>query len=564
MNSNWKSNSIPNDVEIIIYTPQGNLSDTSDKFSKEDGRFLIFIDSEKTKIYGKYLPPLPGGKNIPFGIVRRAINEVGGEEFFIDNLAIDNLLSAKYETSFEVIAFKKDAEMSIEISPDNLKAFFSYSPAYGGKKITFEEVEDYLNERGICYNVNYPLIREILAKNNAVNSVLIAEGKPPKEGKDGEIKLFFEVKSKKLQPLIEENGNVDFYELSLFNNVRAGDVLAIKSNATNGEPGISVFGKEIPAKKGKDVHLIAGSNVARTKGEQFTLIATNSGEPRFDGHRISVQPILVIEKDVDFSVGNINFLGDVIVRGNVKDGFKIKALGDVSILGSVEIAYIEAEGNVIVKRGIHGHGKALVSCKGNLIAKFIDHTTVYSESNVIVDELIFNSKINAFKSIILRGAKGELIGGISRAGLSISAKQIGSKMLTLTKIEIGANPKLREDIEKFNDEISYLNKEVLSLSSLIEKRKKISSVENLNALKNMIAKRSHLQVKIRQLNEELNLLLKRIDDTPSSFLKVNVRGTVYPNVHIVIKRAFLKTTDYLKSATFYESNGKIEVMSYNP
>ncbi len=47
MNSNRKSNSIPNDVEIIIYTPQGNISEISDKFSKEDGRLLIFMDSEK-------------------------------------------------------------------------------------------------------------------------------------------------------------------------------------------------------------------------------------------------------------------------------------------------------------------------------------------------------------------------------------------------------------------------------------------------------------------------------------------------------------------------------------
>ena len=55
-------------------------------------------------------------------------------------------------------------------------------------------------------------------------------------------------------------------------------------------------------------------------------------------------------ENVDNNVGNIRFDGTVLVRGNILNGFKVEADGDVQVNGVVEGGYIENTGNVIVKK----------------------------------------------------------------------------------------------------------------------------------------------------------------------------------------------------------------------
>ena len=59
-----------------------------------------------------------------------------------------------------------------------------------------------------------------------------------------------------------------------------------------------------------------------------------------------------VDGDVDVSIGNISFVGSIIVRGTIRSGFKVEAEGDIEVWGNVEAATVQSQGNVIIRGNI--------------------------------------------------------------------------------------------------------------------------------------------------------------------------------------------------------------------
>ena len=76
--------------------------------------------------------------------------------------------------------------------------------------------------------------------------------------------------------------------------------------------------------------------------------------------KVFVSSVFEVPADVDNSIGNVEYAGNVHVAGNVKGGFEVRAKGDIIVEGVVEDALLEAGGQIIVKRGIHGMGKKAI------------------------------------------------------------------------------------------------------------------------------------------------------------------------------------------------------------
>ena len=93
-----------------------------------------------------------------------------------------------------------------------------------------------------------------------------------------------------------------------------------------------------------------------------------------DERKISVIPVIEVNGDVDLSTGNIEFVGNVIVRGSVQTGFFVKAGGDVEITGTVSGGIVEGK-DVVIRMGIIGMQNGYVSAVQDLQAKFIQNAT---------------------------------------------------------------------------------------------------------------------------------------------------------------------------------------------
>ncbi len=259
----------------------------------------------------------------------------------------------------------------------------------------------------------------------------------------------------------------------------------------------------IPAQKGKDCDLAVGKNVKLSE-DGLSALAEINGQVLLLGGKINVEPIYTVPGDVNLRTGNILFLGTVVVRGNVEDGFSVKAAGNIEVFGSVGKCTLDAEGDIVVHQGIAAKTEGKVRCGKSLYSKFIEHAHVDAGENVVVTDGIVHSHVDANKMILCQGKRAQIVGGRLRASEEINSKILGSVAGTETLLEVGYDPRSKErlvalesarrEVEKALEEVE-LN--IKTLETLQKVQKKLPP-EKAQYLTEQSEKRSQL---LRQLEE---------------------------------------------------------------
>ena len=94
------------------------------------------------------------------------------------------------------------------------------------------------------------------------------------------------------------------------------------------------------AKNGKDIAIPLGKNV-KLDSDGLTVLAAVNGQVLLVNDKITVEPLMELDS-VNIKTGNITFLGTVIVKGNVEDGFDVHASGNIEVHGSVGSSKLES------------------------------------------------------------------------------------------------------------------------------------------------------------------------------------------------------------------------------
>lgn len=263
----------------------------------------------------------------------------------------------------------------------------------------------------------------------------VARGVPAQKGEDGYIE--FHVQPTSLDPRYDENdaGAIDFKQLNLIENCFIGQRVATIHPPGPGRPGQDVFGATIPPTPGEPMAVEAGPGIRASAGERdFT--SEVEGRLVYEGGRLSVSPLLEIHRDVDYSVGNVDFVGKILVRGSLLDGFYINAKRGVEITGDVGASRITSDGDVKITGGIKGKNAAMISCR-NLAAHYIDDASVEAMGDVSATKEIMNSSVKALGRITV--AVGAVIGGVACAFRGVEADTLGSDMGVATRVMSGLN-----------------------------------------------------------------------------------------------------------------------------
>jgi len=528
-----------------------------------DGKVFAKLNEARDQIMIKIEPPMGRGRKAEIRDVMESVRAVGAEKFFLDLEKIENMLSSFRFRDFVPVGEKRDGKFEITVSQDGTEAIMNLSPPFGGDPIELGYALTYLQNMGIKEGIKKDVIEKLIVDEIYNENVVVAVGKHPMDGEDGRVEIYFDVASDKPRPTINDEGEVDFKELNLFQKVKKDDKLARKYPAKPGAPGKTVYGTEIAPKVGKDVPFPVGMNTKQDKSDQFLLLAALDGQPKYIGNKVTVIPIIEIPGDVDYSTGNIDFTGAVHVRGNVISGFTVKAMGDIQVGGCIEMATIECGGNLNVRAGIVGQEKALIMCRGSITAKFIDKATVYADGDILVDESIMYSKVSSSGNVVLAGKKGFIMGGITRATKSVKCNQLGTQTQTVTIVEVGGSPTLREEMEKLEQEIKDAEEMAKMQSKSLEsseKRKQQGtnlSDEQKERVMHMSRERFALLSKLRAFKEKKEDLEEKLVRLKSSGLKVHVKNKVLPGTKISIKNAQWSAKDPLDFATFREHEGEI-------
>lgn len=458
--------------------------------------------------------------------------------------------------------------LSIVLSDDKSTAYLEFSKQEEGFACTPDELEKYLASQGIKYGV----LREALLvfvnhpETYVKDRYKIAEGIKPVPGTDGCIKVLVGMDdSNERRPLEAEDGKVDYKEVTRLNNVRTGQIIAERIPPVDGTVGRAVTGEEIPFRPGKEARFKVGKNVVVNPDGSAMYAALDGLVTKTDGNKLNVFPVYEINGDVDYNTGNIDFVGTVVIRGNVLTGFKVKAAGDIRVVGGVEGAELEAGGSVEITGGIIGYNKGLIQAGHNVKCTFIQEGNVDAAENVLVSQSIMHSTIRAGHAVICEGTKGLIVGGSIQAGENVSARVVGNTMSTVTSIEVGVLPKLR-------NELSDLRKEVREQMDALDKTKKaLTLLDQLAAAGQLSPDKMSMRIKLSatqksalRLSEETKTRIfeieKVLEDT--SRARVDIHKMIYGGSKIVIGRYTKFIKDPISRISFYYHDGDITMVPF--
>ncbi len=502
---------------------------------KVDGHCQIRFTPENVLL--KIFPPAGEGKPVKKEQIAEKLETKEIKE--IDWEAIETALEEEYEDWFPIAVRKpeldRDATVEIQISNDGMACYVDYEPPLGGKGFNLPELEDKLKEAGVVYGIDKKALETLSGLTVSTSKFKVAEGKPVKDGKDGELKWHFSIRGEKVPGREREDGSIDYYDLDLIKNVKKGDELVTLVSPGSGTPGMKVTGEEISPKEGKEARLPAGKNVEPNE-ENTKLLAAIDGQVVYERGRVNVMPVHHVRGDVDLSTGHIKFVGGIVIEGNVTEGMEIEAEGDVEIRGNVSAATIKSGGNVILHKGFRGKNKGSVKAQGDFQAKFVENAIIEVRGNIDVSEAIMHSQVRAGGDIVVTG-KGLIVGGSLWAGGSIEASTMGSHLATRTEVVVGVDPVLRQEQDKkvkkykeIADNLEKVNKAVRILNE--QKRKTELPKVRENQLKQLKETQKYLEKEENQLQKEIEGLKDKVMSMRDG--QVRIRQLLYPGVRINI------------------------------
>ncbi len=382
----------------------------------------------------------------------------------------------------------------VKVSKDLLSASLEIIGPFK-EGITANELEAFLKEENIHFGINHQLLHEISVNPIKMDyPIIVAEGLPPQQGEDAYLVAEYpsEKKNKKKE--------VNFRHILDIPSVKKGQIIARIVPETYGTNGTTVTGQTLLPRKGKPLKVRAGKNVIKLDNQ---FIASIDGQVSITTRSISVNPVFEVTGDLDLKTGNVHFIGNVVIRGDVPTGYVIEAGGDIRIYGLVEGAQLIANGNILVSGGITGGNRGHVSAGGTIQANYLNQADVQAVEDIIIHSSLLHSKVEAGGAIICKN--GPIIGGQIFSGKDIHVKEIGNHLYTKTELTMGYNPAMEQQ------EIELIQES----EKVSENIKKLAQIEQI-LLKGMQQKaqvslqEKEVLVKQRATKEQLTLQLKRL------------------------------------------------------
>lgn len=459
-----------------------------------------------------------------------------------------------------------DATLTVDVTEGEMKAYIlAYPPGDGGADPSFEQITSFLHANGVVSGIQEDAIHRFEEEPVYRESFLVAKGTPAVNGANAHVVYSFETNPGQVK-LKETNGRVDFKELNLVQNVVEGQLLAKKVPAKRGEPGQTVTGMLLAAEDGKDTDMPVGKNV-RVSDDGISALAEVNGQVVISGGKIVVEPVHVITGDVNLKTGNILFLGTVIVKGNVDDGFTVKAAGNIEVMGSVGKSTLDAEGDIIVHQGVAGKTAGIIRCGKSVWAKFIENARVEAGHLVVVSDGIISSTVLSDGSIICKGRRASIVGGQLRAVEEINAKSLGSVAGGETILEVGYDPKRKEKLSQIDQQQETLRADLddveLNMSTIenfIKAGRKVPD-DRKKYYQELKERKVELKSELERLKAEAGEIREYLSDLKVAG-RISASGTVYPGVKVSIKDAFLEVRNEFRAVTFVADNNTVKVTKY--
>ncbi|MGN0666736.1 MAG: DUF342 domain-containing protein [Huintestinicola sp.] len=448
---------------------------------------------------------------------------------------------------------KINGEVAVTVKSDYTAAYITiYPPKEGGRDITYDEIMDALALKAVRHDLKTELIRELVDKKLYDREIMVSGAVLPINGTNGSIKYNYD-KEVSLAPVEDEKGFVDYKSLGRIRNINEGDVIAEITKPTMGTDGIDVRGVPIKAVPGHEASYSVGERT-KLSDDGLKILAAADGNICWKGGGFCVETTVVINGDVDASVGNLDFIGDISVKGEVLEGFTIISAKNIIIKGNANGATLKAGGNVSVKCGIINSN---VTAHGNIECMFAEHSRLKSDCSVKAQNLVLCDVYCGGDLITkaLNGGKYTCLG-------AIEAGSIGTKNYAPTEVIAGDNAVLNKEKEEAVKRLSELDVMNGRLNQILEfLAAKKAQLGAIPADKVDLLRQSASTLMANQ--EEQKRLTARIGEIDASLSlkqnrEVKVKGTIYPGTKVTINDSVMKfDIETVRVSVHLDENGNI-------
>ena len=454
--------------------------------------------------------------------------------------------------------FEPYARLVVELSRDKMKATIRYDTREGARLPTKDMVMAALAEAGVVYGIDEEAIESGIG---SLTPFVAAEGVPPVNGENAYIDRKFNL-GVQGKPVIDEYDKVDYKDLNLFVLAKENQTLAIRIPQTKGTNGRNVLGDVVPAQNGRPIPMPEGKNT-KVVGEH-RLIATVNGQIVVKGSRISVDPRLVIKGAVGVSTGDVDFDGSILIGGNVEQGFKVTATGDIQINGSVNGAEVTGR-NVYISGGITGAERVKVFAEHDVRTAFAENALIEAGNDVYISDIAYHSQIRAGKKIIMEDKHGQITGGHVIAGEEINVKVIGNNAFVVTRVSVGVDPTLQKEYQDLRKSYKDSKRRLTQITQTLNTLSKIDINKLPQTRVDMITQltRSQFPLAGQIKRDEKRILEIEAQLANMKNGRIRVNGVVYPGTRLSVNNILKNIqSEYRHCTIFLNSEGDVEVGPY--
>lgn len=509
-------------------------------YSQEEDLFIKCRKPMDLKSFNELIVSSPRLQVTKFTALRDALIKANGEE---TNIGL-------YKPVIE-----------LEISKDEMAAFVRLNMLQNDYNANFEGVMSDLLQSLRENNIKVGLMTDVIMNPMEVQKrIQVAAGIAPIPGEDAKIK-YFEMTIKK--PELKTDGGVDHFDIHLIDPIEIGDWLGEKIPLTEGVEGTTIKGDPVPPKPGKDSQLRFDPETVQqfpTASGTLVLRARIPGAVAIADQMIRVDNHLMINGNVDYSTGNIDFDGHVTIKGTVEDCFTVLATKDIMILDPMGVGAASLihsrEGSISIKGGINGKGDAVLKAGKNVYLKYVSETQIEAEGVVQIGVYAYDAIINAAKvELLKRGAK--VVGGKIVAKHQIITGIIGNQFERETSICVLGFDRVQMKTEMENLNNYYLS--VLERANKIKRQTEIFQL-NMDQLDQKAVNTYHVMLK------ELDKIVGEIGNIKEKLVnmeevlrirgdgEVKILDQVFPKSSLEIKNHIKRINDVLMGSFYVKDN----------
>ncbi|OUS72638.1 hypothetical protein B5G52_07915 [Pseudoalteromonas sp. A601] len=460
--------------------------------------------------------------------------------------------SSNYQADSLIIARAVDASLLIQIDEKNMVAEATLTTARGGQLMSLDNARDALLEAGVIQGISQRALDNFLGQQFEKNagasySAIVAHGRRPKEGSDAKfIRLCSTAQDRVLSPQAKEGGKVDMRNLGAIITVNPGTPLMQRIAATQGEDGYTVFGDTIPACPGKDLPLQPFEGTKLDPDNPNMLIADSKGVPVALPRGMRVDDVLCFD-NVDIGTGHVDFDGSVIISGDIKDGMRVRASGDVTVLGFVESGKIDSASAVTVLLGAIGRKRedgdeftCKIKAARTISLGYAQYCFIEGQQDLFIERQALHCDLSARRLIRVGKAnnpKGKIIGGSILNAMRIETGELGAPSGTKTKVHLAQYwHDLRQKQIQVSDFEKLLATKAASLKQARKKAVKIPAADKRQLfLTKIAASEEQINIRIAHIKRKKHLIKTKIAQLLATS-RVKVNELMHPGVELKIAK----------------------------